>query len=111
MSAKRALFWLVCLPVRAALAFAVQRRAVPRLAGALALAAVGAAFAALFAFGLRMEAPESSGGGTWWHDFRAVHAGLYLAAAALLHRGSPVAAAALYADVAVGASAPFWARP
>lgn len=53
----------VCLPLRAALGLAVQRRAVPRLAGALALGAAGAEFAALFAFRLRMEAPESSAGG------------------------------------------------
>lgn len=101
-------FWTCCLPLRLGIAWlagasgGLPKRWRLALAGALALA--GLAFAALFAFGLRMEAPESSTGVTWWNALRPVHAGVFLASASYVAGGAPAAARLLLAaDAAAGA--------
>lgn len=104
------LFWLACIPVRLGLAWAVYARAgglsgAARVAVAAPLAAVSAAFAVLHAFRMRMSAPESSTGGTWWDSTRPLHAGAYLAAASWVASGDArCAGLALAADAAVGAA-------
>lgn len=104
----RALYWLVCIPVRALIPLAVWACAAwtgaRRHAVSLGLLAVGGAFAFLWAGRLRMRAPESSTGATWWHAFRVAHSVLFAAAGLLFAAGNRLAPAPLVADVLLGAA-------
>lgn len=105
------LFFGLCLPARAALAFGVSQLQPQqlRLAGWLLLF-IGISFAALFFTGSRMRAVEG-GGVTWWAEFRLIHAALFVAAGAYALRGERLAWLPLAIDAAVGLFVWAAARP
>jgi hypothetical protein len=76
------LFWTACIPSRVLLS-TTPLFLPPRPLG-IVLAMVATAFAILWSFNLRMDAMEAGGRGTWWHQWRIVHAALYAIAAYML---------------------------
>jgi len=94
------LFWTACIPSRILLS-ATPLFLPPKPLG-IVLAIVATAFAVLWTFDLRMDAFEAGGQGTWWHQWRVVHAFLYaLAAFMLLHAEDRRAWIPLALDVVV----------
>lgn len=73
-----ALFLLVCIPLRALIAYLAKTGSmrVLQLIGLFA-AATSVAFMYIFITGSRQTGPEVFGGKIWWNDFRPVHAFLY----------------------------------
>jgi hypothetical protein len=114
MNTKHVAFVAACIPTRILIAWLVHLvsgwqscKQAKWLTSALLLS-IGASFIALYAFRLRMRAPEASGSsGTWWHSLRPVHGALYIVSACLLATGSTWAFLPLVVDVAVGAVAAF----
>lgn len=100
---RRSYFVFGCIPVRILLAaslFVVPEAQVT--VASTILCAIGASFAALYIFKLRLNAPEG-GGETWWNYLRPLHAVLYLLAAHLLFTGNRIyASMVLIVDVIVG---------
>lgn len=79
---RRSAFLVLCLGSRAGLAAAAWARIEypPLRWGLVGLAGMAClGWLRLYAFRLRLEAPEAGGGGTWWHSLRPVHAALYAA--------------------------------
>lgn len=108
---RAALFLVGCIGSRAALAYAAHAAASPaapawalRVMGLGGLA-ISVAFFAIFFMGWRTTGREVFGDKIWWDDLRPVHAGLYLAFAALALRGRRGAWVPLAIDVTVGLTA------
>lgn len=108
---RAALFLVGCMGSRTALAYAAHVAARPS-APAWALPVMGAgaaltalAFLSIFFMGWRTTGAEVFGDKIWWGNLRPVHAGLYLAFAALAFRGHRGAWVPLAIDVAVGLTA------
>lgn len=76
------LFWTACIPSRILLS--TTPLFLPPKPLGIVLAIVATAFTILWAFDLRMDAFEAGGRGTWWHQWRIVHALLYAVAASML---------------------------
>ena len=99
------LFWLLCLPARAGLAYLVvnagRSPAYPLLGWFYVVAGIGEAY--LAATGARMQAPEG-GGTTWWASWRPMFASIWLTTgtAALLRASTNVLNVA-WADPVAGA--------
>lgn len=102
LSRSRKLFWMVCIPSRLLIAWLLFSGKFSELFKH-ALLLIGLAFLFLWVTKRRLQAPEADGQKTWWHDWRAVHGLLYIAAALLLWNGKPEAAGLVVAgDVLVG---------
>ena len=81
---RKMLFTFACMPARILMAVAVfvlPLELIPFVSSALGV--IGASFATLYTFNLRMNAPEG-GGRTWWNRLRPLHSASYLVAACLL---------------------------
>lgn len=105
---RKMLFTFACMPARILLAVAVfvlPLELIPLASSALAV--MGASFATLYAFNLRMNAPEG-GGRTWWNHLRPLHSASYSVAACLLVvKNRRAAALVLILDVIFGFTAWF----
>lgn len=99
--------FVMCIATRLALAFsllAVTEKY--RQIASLLLMATGIAFLTLFSFDLRLRAPESSTGMTWWNPIRPVHAILYMAASIFMYGGeNRIACTILILDTMFGLGA------
>jgi hypothetical protein len=104
------IFELVCLPVRALIAWCAYRVA-PPLLGVIAVL-IGLGFFTLWGLGLRMNAPESSKFTTrtgkrvpltWWNWARPIHGALWLGYGILALNGWSRAWTLLALDVVLGA--------
>ena len=80
------LFWSMCIPSRVLLS--ISPLFLPAKPLGVILGIVSATFAILWTFNLRMDAFEAGGRGTWWHQWRIVHAILYAIAAYMLFHNS-----------------------
>lgn len=97
---RHALFGL-CIGARLVLARATGAAIGTRFAAPLAagLLAVAAAWAYLYASGMRTTGLEVLGDRIWWNALRPVHAVMYVVAAWAVLRSSRLAPVVLYADV------------
>lgn len=102
MSNPDTLFWTACIPSRiviASLPLVIPQGLLKPLG--YVLATVSLAFFILWTFNLRLDAVEAGGKGTWWHQWRIVHAILYALAAVALLSQNRAAWVPLAADVIV----------
>ena len=103
---RRMLFIFGCVPFRLLIAHAPMY--VPedfRYLQSGILLMTGLSFATLFAFKLRLNAPEG-GGETWWRNVRPMHAILYLGAGLNAYLGeNEYASFLLFLDVYLGVTA------
>lgn len=104
------LFWMFCIPSRVALA--TTPLFLPPEPLGYVLATIAVVFAILWTFNLRLDAREGGANGTWWHQWRIVHALLYgTAAFMLLHAKDKRAWIPLALDVVVALLARKMSRP
>ena len=104
---KMSTLFVVCTATRLALAFSlISVTEKYRQIASLLLMVTGIAFLTLFSFDLRLRAPESSTGTTWWNPIRPVHAILYMAASIFMYSGeNRIACAILIFDTIFGLGA------
>ena len=107
---KKNLFWTVCIPIRIALVVLVYTRIFTNFLVAIGLACIGISFITVYAFKLRMNAPESSRTTTWWHKYRVYHGALYILSSILCLFDQRFAAIPLVIDVILGISLQIFAN-
>lgn len=96
------LFWTACIPTRTALAVTPVLLPEPWLQPfGVVLLGIGIAFSILYTFNLRQHAMESSTSTTWWHEWRIVHALLYMTAGILCIQGNRNAWIPLVIDICI----------
>jgi hypothetical protein len=102
MTTPRSLFLLACIPTRILFAILPTVLSPTRLKYyGILLLAIGIGFHVLFWTKSRLDAAEA-GGVTWWHNLRALHGSLYLAAGILAINGNQTSWIPLAIDVVIG---------
>ena len=99
------LFFGVCIPLRLSLAYlatTLNKEDLRFFGKFLLVIALG--FLYLYFTNKRLNAPEATGGVTWWSEYRLIHGLLYLCAAIYALQGKNTAWIPLLIDVGLGAS-------
>ena len=97
------LFLLGCIPVRLFLVYISTQIPADKLKYfGIPLFLIAISFLFLYFTNGRMNAPEASGGVTWWSNLRIIHGLLYLAASVYSFQGKPQVWIPLLIDVIFG---------